>query len=346
MGKLVLSKLFLLIQNYTQQYLPNERKLSPDTIRSYKSTLSAFLDFAKLELNIPLYELSLSSFDRALVINYLLLLQNSGCSEKTRNQRLFAIQSFFKYAAREELDAVVLGGQICSIKSIRTKETVVGYLSEEATQILLNQPDRLSNIGFRDFFILFILYKTGCRVEELVNIRLFDIHFGKKPFLTLHGKGNKNRNLPLRESIIANIEKYLQIFHPNSHFEASTFLIYTIRDGVKKRMTEDNVRKIVRRYGNLAREKDPSIPNNLHPHMLRHTFAMHAFQHGVPLEILKDWLGHADYNTTRIYAKADTETKRKAIEKAFPDDGPLHSFIDSNYLCISDDELLKQLCGL
>ena len=346
MGKLILSKLFLLIQSYTQKYLPNERKLSLDTIRSYKSTLSAFLDFAKSELNIPLYELSLSSFDRTMVLNFLQSLQNNGCSERTRNQRLYAIQSFFKYAAREELDAVVLGSQICSIKPIRAKETVVGYLSEDATQTLLDQPNCSSNVGFRDFFILLILYKTGCRVEELVNIRLVDIHFGKNPFLTLHGKGNKNRNVPLREATMATLEKYLSIFHPNNRPDESSYLIFTIREGVKKRMTEDNVRKIVRKYGNLARKDNPTIPSNLHPHMLRHTFAMHAFQHGVPLEILKDWLGHSDYNTTRIYAKADTETKRKAIQKAFPEDSPLHSFIDSNYLHISNEELLKQLCGL
>lgn len=346
MGKLILSKLFVLIQSYTQKYLPNERKLSPDTIRSYKSTLSAFLDFAKRELNVPLYDLTLSSFDRTMVVNFLQSLQNNGCSERTRNQRLYAIQSFFKYAAREDLDAIVLGSQICSIKSIRAKETVVGYLSEDDTQALLNQPNCSSEIGFRDFFILLVLYKTGCRVEELVNIRLVDIHLGKNPFLTLHGKGNKNRNVPLREATIVSLEKYLSIFHSNKHFDESPYLFFTTREGVRKRMTEDNVRKIVRKYGNLARNDNPSIPGNLHPHMLRHTFAMHAFQHGVPLEILKDWLGHSDYNTTRIYAKADTETKRKAIQKAFPEDNPLHSFVDSNYLHISDEELLKQLCGL
>lgn len=346
MGKVILSKMFQLIQNYTQKYLPNERKLSPNTIRSYRYALVSLLDYTKHELGIPLYELSFEKINREMVLQYLQSLEVNGCSAQTRNQRLYAIQSFFKYAAREELDAIVFWDQIQRIVPSKVKQTTVGYLSEEDMQMILEQPNISTDKGIRDLYILLLLYKTGCRVEELVNIRLSDVHLNKTPYITLHGKGNKNRNVPLRESLTMHTKNYINRFHSQNNTNSSDYLIYSLRDGLKKRMTEDNIRKVVRKYGELASKNCPNIPQNLHPHMFRHTFAMHAYQHGMPLEILKDWLGHADYKATRVYAQADTEMKRKAIEKAFPDDSPLSPFIDCETYKINDEDLIKKLCGL
>lgn len=346
MGKLKLSKLFVLIQNYSLMYLPNERKLSSNTIRSYRYTLVSLLEFAKNKYQIPLYELTFEKISKVTVLEYLQNLDLKGCTAHTRNQRLYAIQNFFKYAAREELEAIIYWDEIKMIQTAKTHETVIGYLSEDAMQKVLEQPDFTTHKGLRDFYIMFLMYKLGCRVEELSNIRLFDLNLCKSPYITLHGKGQKDRNLPLRDTIVTHTLKYLKLFHPNCSINSSDFLIYTYRNGEKKRMTEDNIRKIVKKYGLMAKKECAEVPENLHPHIFRHTFAMHAYKNGMPLEILKDWLGHADYSSTHIYAKADTEMKRKAIENAFPEESPLMPYINSDYYIVDDETLIKKLCGL
>lgn len=337
--------MFQLIQSYLLSYLPNERKLSANTIRSYRRTLSALLEFAKNELDVSLYQLSFEDISKSLVMKYLLSIEDNGCSARTRNQRLYAIQSFFKFSAREDMDAVYYWNQIRKIQPAKTEERNVGYLSEESMQLVFDQPDFSTEKGARDAFIMTLLYKTGCRVQELTNIRLLDIHICKHSYITLHGKGSKDRNVPLRESTVDHLEKYLSVFHRDKA-TGDDFLIFSVRDGLRRKMTEDNIRKIIKKYGKKANAISSDVPVNLHPHMFRHSFAMHAYQHGVPLEILKDWLGHSDFSATRIYAKADTEMKRKAIEKAFPEDNPLHEFMNSSSYMINDEELLKQLCGL
>ena len=128
MGQLVLSKMFQIIQNYFKRFLPNERKLSQNTIRSYRHTLETLLDFAKQELDIPLYELSFEKINRNMVLQYLQSLETSGCTASTRNQRLYAIQSFFRYAAREELDAVIFWDEIRKITPAKIYHSTVGYI--------------------------------------------------------------------------------------------------------------------------------------------------------------------------------------------------------------------------
>ena len=111
-------------------------------------------------------------------------------------------------------------------------------------------------------------------------------------------------------------------------------------------MTEDNVRSLVRKYGISARKSCPEVPENVHPHLFRHSLAMSLYQNGVDLSLISQWLGHSCVETTLIYAHADTEIKRQAIEKAIPDDSELKHFLNAERYTISDEELLKQLCGL
>ena len=115
---------------------------------------------------------------------------------------------------------------------------------------------------------------------------------------------------------------------------------------MKKRMTEDNVRQLVRKYGKQAREICKEVPENVHPHLFRHSWAMILYQNGVDLTLISQWLGHSNLETTLIYAHADTELKRKALEQAVPDDSPLKEHLNATRYKVSDEELLKRLCGL
>ena len=123
-------------------------------------------------------------------------------------------------------------------------------------------------------------------------------------------------------------------------------MFFTVRGNAKKRMTEANVRSIVRKYGKMAREVCSEVPENVHPHLFRHSWAMALYQNGVELTLISQWLGHAQFETTLIYAHADTEIKRKAIEQAIPESDPLKELLNPERYTVNDETLLKQLCGL
>lgn len=164
--------------------------------------------------------------------------------------------------------------------------------------------------------------------------------------MTIHGKGAKTRSIPLRDDVVQHLKQYLALFHPKEHLFSEQHLFYVTRNRMKKRMTEDNVRQLVRKYGKQAREICKEVPENVHPHLFRHSWAMILYQNGVDLTLISQWLGHSNLETTLIYAHADTELKRKALEQAVPDDSPLKEHLNAARYKVSNEELLKRLCGL
>jgi len=193
---------------------------------------------------------------------------------------------------------------------------------------------------------MLFLFKTGARIQETLDIQLRDIQFGKHPRVMLTGKGSKTRSIPLRENTVQHLKKYIKIFHADEGIYSESYLFYTVRNGMKKRMTEDNARGLIRKYGIKARKKCAEVPENVHPHLFRHSCAMSLYQSGVHLTLISEWLGHANLETTLVYAHADTEIKRKAIEKAIPKDTPLGEHTNAERYKIDDEDVLKQLCGL
>lgn len=191
-----------------------------------------------------------------------------------------------------------------------------------------------------------VLYKTGIRIQKIADARICDIQLGRQPKVALHGKGAKSRSIPLRDDVVLHLRKYLQLFHPEENQYSDQYLFYVIRNKEKKRMTEDNVRQLVSKYGRKAREICKEVPEKVHPHLFRHSWAMFLYQNGVDLSLVSQWLGHSNLETTLIYAHADTELKRKAIEKAVPEDSPLKEHVNSERFKVDDDDLLKKLCGL
>lgn len=193
--------------------------------------------------------------------------------------------------------------------------------------------------------MLVLLYDTGARIQELLNIKLSDLHIGKSSSVKLHGKGNKTRIVPIMESTANRLQIYLKAFHPASNMLSSEYLFYVRRDGIKKRMTEDNARKLIHSYGEKARLIDKNIPQSVHPHLFRHSRAMHLYQNGMDLMLVSQWLGHSQFETTKIYARADTEMERKAIERASGNSN-LGEHVNSERYAISDDDTLRRLMAL
>ena len=342
-----LNPLFSAIHDFFKLYLPRERRCSQHTIRAYRKSLDMLLDYIKVKKDIPLHKITFKMLDRHILSEFLDHLENErSCSPSTRNHRLQCIRAFYNYAAKEDITAVTHRDEILKVDTAKVSKKLVEHMSDDAVQAVISAPDVRTTKGLRDMFLMLFLYKTGARIQEVLDIKLCDIQFGRVPAVTLYGKGNKMRCVPLRENIVGHLKEYIKYFHQGESIDSEQHLFFTIRNGVKKRMTEDNARYLTHEYGIMAREKCAEVPENVHPHLFRHSCAMSLYRNGVELTLISQWLGHSKLETTLIYAHADTEIKRKAIEKAIPNDSPLKEHINAERYKISDDDVLKVLCGL
>lgn len=340
--------LFPLIHDYLKIYLPNQRNVSPNTLRSYRKALEELLDFVKEQEQIPLGSIT---FEHLTVNTILMFLEHlemeQDCSIPTRNTRFAAIRAFMDYAADRD---VALVANLNKLKKVPFKKSDctagVEYMSMAAITAIIEQPDTSTSKGLRDRFFMILLYDTGARVQEILNIKLCDLQLGRFPKVTLFGKGRKTRVVPLMERTIQHLKKYLSVFHEDSAPNGNEPLFYSVIRGSRHQLSDRRIRYILQKYGEQARLTCPKVPENVHPHLFRHSRAMHLYQEGMDLTLVSQWLGHSQLETTQIYAHADTEHKRKAIEAATPQDNPLYAKLNSARYTVTDEETLKKLTGL
>jgi site-specific recombinase XerD len=339
--------LFNLVRNFFKIYLPNEKKCSIHTIRAYRNALELLFDYIKTKQNVNLLEITFEMIDRAAVASFLEWLEmERGCSVSTRNHRLHCIRAFYAYAANVEPTAVIYRDEVCKVKAAAESKSIVEYMSETAIKVILEQPDITVQKGLRDQFLMLLMYDTGARIQEILDIRLKDISLGYPVTVSLHGKGSKIRSVPIMPKTVEHIQKYIERFHGRYVPHSDQYLFYVDRQGCRKRMTEDNVRRFVNAYGIEAKNVCCEVPDNVHPHIFRHSRAMHLYQHGMALPLISEWLGHSHMETTLIYAYADTELKRMAIEKATSLDSPLRDHLNPERYKVDDEATLKRLYGL
>jgi len=340
--------LFGLIHDYFKVYLPIQKNSSAHTITAYKFALDNLLDYVAAQKNITLADVTFEMIDGKMLARYLDNMESSGNGISTRNHRLACIRAFYTYAAKMEIAAAIHRDEIFKVPLKKSSEPkVVTHMSEAAVTAILAQPNPTTERGLRDQFLLLIFYDTGARIAEVLNIRLRDIKLGATPTVTIRrGKGDKAREVPLSEKTIAHYRNYLGVFHPTESQYSTQFLFYTILHGRKNHMGETTVRDLMSRYGAAAREGCAEVPEKVYPHLWRHSRATHLYQHGMDLTLVSQWLGHAQLETTLVYAHADTEHKRRAIEAAVSDESPLKSFVSPARYKVTDDETLKRLYGL
>lgn len=339
--------LFCMVRDFLLTFLPQQKNYSKNTIRSYQKVLDMFLDFVKIKLKIELSELTFEMLNQRNLFDFLDYIENErNCSINTRNQRLNCIRSFFSYAA--DMNPMLIAYRADIAKVPLKKETnahFIQVMSEDAVHSLLESPNTQTMKGLRDQLIMTFLYDSACRVQEIANIKLSDLTVGKESSVLLHGKGRKIRPVPLQENTVLLLKHYMKIFHPSEDFTVDKPLFYVVRGQTVKRMTEDNIRKMLKYYASKAKLKNAEIPDRVHPHLLRHSRAMHLYKHGMRLPIISEWLGHSQLETTLIYANADTEMKRKAMQQSLKGT-TLSSHINQNRYTVSNDDVLKQLFGL
>ena len=348
MGRIADKQLFNLIHDYFTLYLPNYKSASEHTLRSYRKALDELLEFIKQKYGISLFEVSFEKINRDLLQEFMTYLrEEKKCKDSTCNLRLTCIRAFLKYCAESDaaLTKYYLSTDGVAVRTV-SENNLIDYLSEKAVRAIVAQPDIETDMGQRDMFFMILLYDTGARVDEMLHARICDVKTESPATMLLFGKGKKYRKVPLSAKTVSHYKKYLKKFHPGEDAYSQEYIFYTIHDGEHHKMSDNNVRTFMRRYGREAQRLCPEIPDNVHPHLFRHSRAMHLYQGGMDLTLVSQWLGHANLQTTLIYAHADTEQKRKAIELAEHSDSPTKKNPSPGRYTIDDEETLKRLYGL
>ena len=340
--------LFPLVHDYLKIYLPKQRNVSPNTILSYRKALEELLDYVKEREQIPLGSISFEHLTAETIFSFLEYLESEkGCSISTRNVHFAAIRAFMDYAADHD---VALVANLNKLKKVPFKKpdsaAMVDYMSMAAITAITEQPDANTPKGLRDRVFIMLLYDTGARIQEILSLKLSDLQLERLPKVTLFGKGRKTRVVPLMDKTAQHLKKYLSVFHENAAADGDVPLFYSVIHGRRQCLSARRVRYMLQKYGEQARQVCPEVPANVYPHLFRHSRAMHLYQEGMDLTLVSQWLGHSQLETTQIYAHADTEHKRKAIEAATPQDNPLYSKLNSARYTVTDEETLKKLTGL
>lgn len=305
------------LSHYLALYLPGQRNVSANTIKSYRDTFKLFLLFCKQGGKIPIERLCLKHINKTLVLGFLTWLENErhNCVS-TRNQRLACLHGFYRYMQIEDPIGLRSYQQILSIPMKKTPRPTVPHLTPDALTLILAQPDLSKASGRRDLTMLSVLYDTGARVQELVDLKVENVRLDPPPILTLTGKGRKQRQVPIMSNTEALLKQYMDEAFSTQHSRQDYPLFFNRQ---RRKMTRAGVSFILDKYVSQARAKSSIIPNKVTPHVMRHTKAIFLLQAGVSLIYIRDLLGHVDIATTEIYARADTEMKRKALEKAYPE---------------------------
>jgi site-specific recombinase XerD len=307
---------FKTIRSFIMEYLPRQRCCSENTITAYRTALNLLIEFLRSDKQLKISQIDFSIFHRDVILSFLDWLKNSrNCGARTRNHRLMALRSFFAYAGIVDCTQAAIQLDVEKVPVKNVPERIAGFLTEDALKVLLEQPDGKNRFGLRNQFFMLLMYDTASRCSELLDMKIRDLRIHTRhPCAYLLGKGNKPRSVSLMNRTTEHCVRYLKVFHTDTNND--DYLFYTVIHGIRHRMSADNVAAFMRKYGNAARKICPEVPSKVHPHQLRHTRAIHYYRDGMPLPLIAELLGHASVETTKIYAYADTEMKRIAMEKA------------------------------
>jgi site-specific recombinase XerD len=303
------------LTKYLTGYLPGVLGARHNTVLAYRDTFKLLLRFEKECEGVREERLSLSQIDKELILRFLLWIENErGCSISTRNVRLAAIHAFFSYLQGELPDMMYHFQGILSIPMKKHVAESVEFLSADGVKALLAESDVTTKNGRKHLVLLSFMFATGCRVQEVCDVRVADAMYNENTVAKLTGKGAKSRFVPLDSRFVALLRQYISEFGLSEPCCSGNFL-FTNHMG--NPLTRQGVTYVLKKYAQLAREKHPSlIPEKISPHVLRHSRAINLLRAGVDLIYIRDILGHASVQTTEIYARVDGEMKRKALEEA------------------------------
>lgn len=302
-----------LVSIFLTDYLPLQRNYSKNTILSYRDALKLLVVFITDEKGIRLTEFTMKAFNRQLILEFLEWIRSRGGSISTTNQRLAALKAFAEYAGCQQIEYLSPLQMVQNIKAKKSAGREIVFLNVEQMTRLINWPNVNTVTGLRHRTVMTILYDSGCRVQELCDLRIRDINTGSNPTIRLHGKGNKFRTVTVSEKTAALIAEYISRQRSTALDDAPLIIN---RNHVK--MSRDGVNYIISKYSSEIHSMEPDFPEKVHAHGFRHSKAMHMLAAGINIVYIRDFLGHEDISTTMIYSRADNRLKNEAINKLAP----------------------------
>jgi integrase/recombinase XerD len=302
------------LEAFFTERLIGQRRVSPHTIASYRDTFSLLLAFAQHRTGKPPSRLKLEDLDAPLISAFLdHLEQQRGNSIPTRNARLAAVHSLFRFAALRHPEHAALIARVLAIPPKRANKPLVTFLTDPEVDALLAAPDRSRWIGRRDHALLVLAIQAGLRVSELVGLQRRDISLGRGPHLRCEGKGRKERVTPLTRQTVAILRAWLA----EQRGEPDDPLFPASHHGGP--LSRDAVERLLTKYAAIAQRDCPSLKaQHLSPHTLRHTCAMRLLHAGVDRTVIALWLGHETTRTTDMYLHADLALKEQALARTTP----------------------------
>jgi integrase/recombinase XerD len=299
-----------LLQSFFSDRLLRQRLASQHTIASYRDTFRLLLAFAERRLKKSPSNLALGDLSVPLIGAFLEHLENErGNKPRTRNARLAAIHSFFRYAAAEQPEYSANIQRILAMPSKRCERRLVDFLARSEIQALLDAPDRATWRGRRDHALLLVAAQTGLRVSELTQLRVSDVVLGIGAHVRCDGKGRKERCTPLRKEAVSVLRAWLR----ERAGDPSSPLFPNARGG---HLSRHGVVYLLAKHTSVAKCRCPSLQRKrVSPHVLRHSAAMDLLEHGVDRAVIALWLGHESLETTNIYLKSNLALKERALAK-------------------------------
>ncbi|QSE87530.1 site-specific integrase (plasmid) [Rhodococcus pseudokoreensis] len=314
-----MSTLAPLLQAFFTEHLIGQRDASPHTVASYRDAICLLLRFAQRRTGKAPHQLDIDDLDAPLIGAFLSHLQTErGASVRTRNARLTAVRSLFRFAAYRHPESAAVIQRVLAIPPKRTNRALITYLTDAEMQALLAAPDRLTRIGRRDHALLLLALETGLRVSELTALTCGAVHLGAGAHVRCLGKGRKERITPLRRQTRLLLQAWL--------IERAGAPDDPLFPGPSGRpLSRDAIRRLVDRHvAAAAASSCPSLTGKtVSPHTLRHSCAMTLRRHGVDAATIALWLGHEDIRTTySVYMHADLDLKEKALARTAPPGTP------------------------
>lgn len=297
------------ITAFLQQRLPVERGASENTCESYAYTFKLLFEYASDRLKVTPSELHLEQLDAPMMVNFLNYLETvRGNGPNSRNIRLAAIKSFMHFMEYRVPTALEQIRRILAIPAKKTDTRLVRHLTVEEMQAILDGPEPTTRDGIRDRAMLHLCFAAGLRVSELIGLRIDDLNLQPHPNILIHGKGRKERCLPLWKGTTSVLREWLEV-----RGKVSVRELFLNARG--EPMTRSGFEYILRKHVHTAAKRCPSLSTKrVSPHVLRHTCALTVLQATKDLRKVSLWLGHANMQTTEIYTRADPSVKLEALE--------------------------------
>ena len=303
-----------LLQYYFESYLPITKGLSEKTITSYKATFRLLLEYLGDEKQVLAHKVMFKTLTYELIVDFLGWLEKERkCSISTRNQRLSALAAFAEYAENRDFDdAVVFYSVIKRIPKKKAPKEGRTFFTRDELKVLFDLPAANSKVGIRDKTLLCFMYASGMRAQEVCDLRVGDIQFyADRAGINVHGKGNKVRRIGIPTGASEMLKKYIRYRRIEGNPDRHVFSSQT-----HEKMSISCIEEIYKKYVLKAKAACPTMfLKNYTPHSMRHTTATHMLEAGVPLIVVKNFLGHVSVQTTQIYAEVTQDTMNKHLKE-------------------------------